>query len=58
MNKRQAKKKQKFRDDQEYYMFMCGMLPLNLSGCRRVKRWLKIELNEMKKESKIYGKIN
>lgn len=54
MNKRQAKKKQKFRDDQEYYMFMCGMLPLNLSGCRRVKRWLKIELNEMKKENKIW----
>lgn len=54
MNKRQAKKKQKFRDDQEYYMFMCGMQPLNLSGCRRVKRWLKIELNEMKKENKIW----
>lgn len=58
MNKRQAKKKRKFREDQEYYLFMSGMLPLNLRGCRRVKRWLKIELNEIKKESKIYGKIN
>lgn len=44
MNKRQAKKKQKNREESEWLYFMSGLYPVDYTAARHIRRWVNKEM--------------